>query len=72
MRLAVLLSGGKDSLYSCWKAMQTDEVVCFITIRSVNTESYMFHTPNIDLTRLQAGVLQVSPLSSGKPMVRKR
>ncbi len=54
MRLAVLLSGGKDSIYSCWKAMQNDEVVCFITIRSVNTESYMFHTPNIDLTRLQA------------------
>lgn len=54
MRLAVLLSGGKDSIYACWKAMQTDEVVCFVTIRSVNTESYMFHTPNIDLTRLQA------------------
>ena len=34
--------------------MQTEEVVCFVTIRSVNTESYMFHTPNIDLTRLQA------------------
>lgn len=54
MKLAVLLSGGKDSIYSCWKAMQTEEVVCFVTIRSVNTESYMFHTPNIDLTRLQA------------------
>lgn len=54
MRLAVLLSGGKDSLYSCWKAMKTDEVVCFVTIRSRNCESYMFHTPNIDLTTLQA------------------
>ena len=54
MKLAVLLSGGKDSIYCCWKAMQTDEVVCFVTIRSINTESYMFHTPNIDLTRLQA------------------
>jgi diphthine-ammonia ligase len=54
MKLAVLLSGGKDSLYSCWKAMQTDKVVCFVTIRSQNTDSYMFHTPNINLTRLQA------------------
>lgn len=54
MKLAVLLSGGKDSLYSCWKAMQTEEVVCFVTIRSQNTDSYMFHTPNIELTRLQA------------------
>lgn len=34
--------------------MQSDEVVCFVTMRSHNTESYMFHTPNIDLTRLQA------------------
>ena len=54
MRLAVLLSGGKDSIYSCWRAMQSGEVVCFVTIRSHNTDSYMFHTPNIDLTRLQA------------------
>jgi len=34
--------------------MQSGEVVCFVTIRSRNTDSYMFHTPNIDLTRLQA------------------
>lgn len=54
MRLGVLLSGGKDSLYSCWKAMESGTVVCGITIRSGNDESYMFHTPNIDLTRLQA------------------
>jgi ABC transporter with metal-binding/Fe-S-binding domain ATP-binding protein len=59
MRLAVLLSGGKDSVYSCWKAMQAGDVVCFITIRSVNTESYMFHTPNIDLTRLQAEAARI-------------
>ena len=35
--------------------MQTGlDVSCFITIRSGNDESYMFHTPNIELTRLQA------------------
>jgi diphthine-ammonia ligase len=54
MRLGILLSGGKDSLYSCWKAMGAGTVVCGITIKSGNDESYMFHTPNIDLTRLQA------------------
>lgn len=54
MRVGVLLSGGKDSVYSCWRAMEYHKVVCFITIRSQNHESYMFHTPNIDLTRLQA------------------
>lgn len=35
--------------------MQTGlDVSCFITIRSGNDESYMFHTPNIALTSLQA------------------
>jgi diphthine-ammonia ligase len=59
MRLAVLLSGGKDSIYSCWRAMQSDEVVCFVTIRSQNADSYMFHTPNIDLTCLQADAMGI-------------
>lgn len=54
MKVGILFSGGKDSSYVCWKAMQTEEVVCLITIRSHNEESYMFHTPNIHLTALQA------------------
>jgi diphthine-ammonia ligase len=54
MKLAVLLSGGKDSLFACWKAMEKEEVVCLITIVSRNEESYMFHTPNIRHARLQA------------------
>jgi ABC transporter with metal-binding/Fe-S-binding domain ATP-binding protein len=31
-----------------------DEVACLVTLLSENPESYMFHTPNIHLTRLQA------------------
>jgi diphthine-ammonia ligase len=54
MKLAVLLSGGKDSLYACSLAMQKEEVACLITIVSRNEESYMFHTPNIRFARLQA------------------
>ena len=54
MKLGVLFSGGKDSLFACWKAMQKEEVVCLITIVSRNPESYMFHTPNIRLAALQA------------------
>ena len=52
--------------------MQTDEVVCFVTIRSVNTESYMFHTPNIDLTRLQAdaaGIPLIERITEGQEEV---
>lgn len=32
-------------------------VACLITLKSTNKESYMFHTPNIDLTKLQAEAL---------------
>jgi uncharacterized protein (TIGR00290 family) len=34
--------------------MKTDDVVCLISILSKNPESYMFHTPNISLVRMQA------------------
>lgn len=54
MKLGVLFSGGKDSAFACWKAMQQEEVVCLITVISGNPESYMFHTPNIRLAALQA------------------
>lgn len=54
MRLGVLFSGGKDSLFACWMAMQHEEVACLITVISRNPESYMFHTPNIRLAALQA------------------
>ncbi|MDN7024340.1 diphthine--ammonia ligase [Methanoculleus sp. FWC-SCC1] len=54
MKLGVLLSGGKDSLFACYRAMEKEEVVCLITVVSRNDESYMFHTPNIHLAALQA------------------
>ncbi|MBU7038371.1 MAG: diphthine--ammonia ligase [Theionarchaea archaeon] len=54
MNLGVLFSGGKDSTLALFKAQQTDTVVCLISLLSSNEESYMFHTPNIDITRLQA------------------
>ncbi len=54
MKLGVLFSGGKDSLVACYTAMQKEEVVCLITVVSRNPESYMFHTPNVDLAALQA------------------
>lgn len=64
MRFGALLSGGKDSLYAAWRVMQTsDEISCFITIQSKNAESYMFHTPNILLTGLQAKAAQIPLIS---------
>lgn len=54
MKLAVLFSGGKDSCFASQRAMEREEVACLITLISKNPESYMFHTPNIHLTEIQA------------------
>lgn len=64
MRLAVLFSGGKDSTLALLKAAEKEEVVCLITIASKNKESYMFHTPNIWIARLQAEAI-------GLPLIQK-
>ncbi|MBU7019136.1 MAG: TIGR00289 family protein [Theionarchaea archaeon] len=63
MKLGALFSGGKDSAYALWKAMETDEVVCLISVVSKNEESYMFHTPNIGITEVQAK-------ATGLPLVK--
>ena len=54
MKLGVLCSGGKDSIYSCRMTMEREEVACLITVHAGNEESYLFHTPNVGLVRLQA------------------
>ena len=60
MKLAVLFSGGKDStftLYYCLK--QKLDVKCLITLKSSNKDSYMFHTPNINITEQQSKALNI-------------
>ena len=59
MRLGVLFSGGKDSTLALHYAEEKEKVVCLITLLSENKESYMFHTPNIDITALQAQALDL-------------
>lgn len=60
MKLAVLFSGGKDSVYSAYLAKQAGhELTCLISILSENLESYMFHTPSINQTKKQAEAMQV-------------
>ncbi|MFA6089020.1 MAG: diphthine--ammonia ligase [Candidatus Woesearchaeota archaeon] len=55
LKLAALVSGGKDSLYAMHiMQKQNYEISCFITIDSENKDSYMYHTPNIEMAKLQA------------------
>jgi diphthine-ammonia ligase len=69
MRLGVLFSGGKDSTLALHMAAEKEEAACLITVVSNNPESYMFHTPNIDVTALQAealGLPLVSVVTDGR------
>jgi diphthine-ammonia ligase len=53
--VSALVSGGKDSIYAAYLAdcqgWPVDELV---TLRPLDPESMMFHTPNLDLVALQA------------------
>ena len=59
MKLAVLFSGGKDSCYALYKASKEHEITCLLSVISKNPESYMFHTPNIELTKIQAKAMEL-------------
>lgn len=65
MRMLSLFSGGKDSLYAAYLAMQDGhEVVTLLSLESKRDDSYMFHVPNISLTSFQAEAL-------GIPLVKR-
>jgi diphthine-ammonia ligase len=69
MKLGVLFSGGKDSTLALEKAVEKEQVTCLITLLSKNPESYMFHTPNIHVTALQAeaiGLPLITKVTEGK------
>ncbi|MDF0590785.1 diphthine--ammonia ligase [Candidatus Methanocrinis natronophilus] len=63
MLLGVLFSGGKDSVYACRRAMETDTVSCLITVVSENPDSYMFHTPNVGWAELIAEAVGIPQLT---------
>lgn len=60
MKLAVLFSGGKDSVYSAYLAKKAGhEITCLISILSENKDSFMFHTPSITKTQAQANTMNL-------------
>ena len=65
IKLGCLFSSGKDSAYALWLMRKAGyPVECLITIKSRNPESYMFHTPVVELVALQAEAI-------GLPLVTK-
>ncbi|MBI1971205.1 diphthine--ammonia ligase [Candidatus Woesearchaeota archaeon] len=60
MKVASLFSGGKDSMFSLyWAVQQGWDVRCLVTLCPMNKDSWMFHTPNISWTRVQAEALGI-------------
>jgi len=53
MRVAVLFSGGKDSVYAASWAIDQGHEPVLLTVRPPEY-SMMFHHPNVDFTKLQA------------------
>jgi ABC transporter with metal-binding/Fe-S-binding domain ATP-binding protein len=60
MKIASLFSGGKDSAYAQYLAQKDGHAIkVLISIHSENPESYMFHVPNIHLTKMQAEAMGI-------------
>ena len=63
MKLGVLFSGGKDSCYALFKTNKEHEIACLLSVESENLDSYMFHTPNIGLAKMQAEAMGIPLLT---------
>jgi len=60
LKLGALISTGKDSLYAAYVMHQQNyEISCLISVYSKNPASYMFHTPNIELVKLQSEAMKL-------------
>lgn len=70
MKLAALVSGGKDSSFAIYRALKEGHIVTdLVTIVPANEDSYMFHSANIHLTGLiseACGIPLTSVASSGE------
>ena len=63
MKLAVLFSGGKDSYLALQYASIDHEIICLLTLESKKEDSWMFHTPAIEWTQLQAESMKFNRLT---------
>ncbi len=70
MQVAVLFSGGKDSTFATHVVLEQGwEVKYLVTIIPERKDSWMFHHPCIELTKLQAkaiGIKQITKKTSGE------
>ena len=66
MRLAALVSGGKDSILALYRTIKNGyQVINLVTMIPQRENSWMFHVPNINLTNLLAETVGI-PLVRGQ------
>jgi diphthine-ammonia ligase len=65
LRLAALFTGGKDSTYAIYRAVNMGHRVdILLTVFPAAAESYMFHYPNLHVTRLQSESMGIPQLTT--------
>ncbi len=67
MKVGVLVSGAKDSMYAAYAASKKHELVCLITLIPEKPDSYMFHVPNLHLVPKQAELMGLPLVSITTP-----
>lgn len=66
MKLAALVSGGKDSIFAIYAMKhKSHEITHILTMMPARPDSYMFHHPNVHLTAMQAEIMGI-PQITGK------
>ncbi|MBU0636499.1 diphthine--ammonia ligase, partial [Candidatus Micrarchaeota archaeon] len=67
-RLGALISGGKDGWYAAFIQQQKNySIECLISMKSKNKYSFMFHTPNIHLVKVQSKASQIPLILGSTP-----
>lgn len=73
MKVAVLFSGGKDSVFALYRALEHGrEIAVLVAMKSANPYSYMFHIPNIDLVKMQAEALKLPIMFKKTPGIKEK
>jgi len=66
LKLGALVSSGKDSIYAMYIMMrQNYEISCMVSLKSENPDSFMFHTPSIEMVKLQSKAI-------GLPLIKEK
>ncbi len=60
MRLAALFSGGKDSTYAIYKAINAGHsICCLLSVNPASSDSHLLHYPGIKYTKIQAASMGI-------------